>query len=94
MDSLTNRVSGRGVAHAQSLVAPSDAFTAVGALRIWHARVRRDPRSRLTFDALHAAACMEASGNDAARDGLPATAERWYRDAAEVLIESAERRAA
>lgn len=72
----------------------TDAFTAVGALRAWHARVRRDPTSHLTCDALHSAACMEASGNEAARDGLPATAERWYRDAAERLIEGAKGRAA
>jgi hypothetical protein len=72
----------------------SGAFIAVGALRAWQERVRCDPQSRLTDNALHAAACMEANGNDAARDGLPATAEAWYRDAAEVLITSAKRRAA
>lgn len=65
------------------------AFAAVGALRVWQARARRDPRSRLTFDALHSAACLEANGDDALRDGLPATAEAWYRDAAERLIEGA-----
>jgi hypothetical protein len=70
------------------------AFAAVGALRAWRAREERDPRSRLTFDALHAAACMEAYGDDAARAGLPATAGGWYRDAAEALIEGAKRRAA
>ncbi len=69
-------------------------FAAVGALPAWRARVERNPRSRLTFDALHAAACMEAYGDDAARAGLPATADRWYRDAAEVLIEGVKRRAA
>lgn len=70
------------------------AFTAVGALRAWQARVRRDPRSRLTFDVLHSAACREANGNDAARDRLPVIAEAWYRAAAERLIEGAKGAAA
>lgn len=72
----------------------TDAFAAVGALRAWHARERRDPRSRLIFDALHAAACMEANGDDAALQNLSATAEAWYRAAAERLIQGAERCAA
>jgi hypothetical protein len=61
----------------------------VGALRAWQARVARDPASRSLFDTLHAAACREANGDEAARDGLQTAAESWYRDAAETLIEAA-----
>jgi hypothetical protein len=57
----------------------------VGALAMWQERVRRDPSSRLTCDALSAAACMEANGDDAAREGLPAIAAAWYRDASARL---------
>ena len=62
---------------------------ALGALAAWRARVKRDPRSRLTFDTLHSAACLEANAFDAARDGLPAIAEAWNRAAAERLISGA-----
>lgn len=61
----------------------------VGALKAWHARVKRDPRSKMIFDALRSAACLEANGFDAARDGLPATAEAWHRAAADRLIAGA-----
>jgi hypothetical protein len=57
----------------------------VGALATWQERVRNDPRSRLTCDALSAAACMEANGDDAAREGFPAIAAAWYRDASARL---------
>jgi hypothetical protein len=75
---------------SESALAP---FAPVGALRAWQARATRDPRSRLTFDALRSAACAEANGNDAMRDGLPAIASAWYRDAAARLVEGAKQSA-
>jgi len=74
-------------------VTGTELFAIVGALKAWHARCKRDPRSRLTFDALHGAACLEANAMDAARDGLPATAEAWNRAAAERLVSGARSKA-
>ena len=55
---------------------------ALGALAAWRARVKRNPRSIMEFDALHYAASCELNGLEAERDGLPLSAAAWYRDAA------------
>ena len=67
---------------------------AVGALATWRARVRREPRSIATYDALFHAACLEAHGFDALRAGLTATAEAHFERAAKRLATASKGQAA
>lgn len=66
----------------------------IGALAEWQAEMRRGIRDRWTWDALWRAACAEARGRDAIRDGLhPSVVDDERRLAAEILLAGAERSA-
>lgn len=63
----------------------------IGALAEWQAEMRRGIRDRWTWDALWRAACAEARGRDAIRDGQHSVVEQERRLAAEILLADAER---
>lgn len=62
----------------------------IGALAEWQAEMRRGIRDRWTWDALWRAACAEARGRDAIRDGQLSVIEQERRLAAEILVADAE----
>lgn len=62
----------------------------IGALAEWQAEMRRGIRNRRTCDALWRAACAEARGRDAIRDGQHSVVERERRLAAEILLADAD----
>ena len=70
-----------------------------GALRLWHAELRAGYGGQVAarpaswrLDALYRAACCEANGIDAIREGLPGHATLWFAKAAAILIDEANAR--
>ena len=74
----------------------SDPPRPVGVLRLWHEELKRryrgqDPARPATWrcDALYRAACCEANGSAALRQGLASHATYWFARSSSILIEAA-----
>lgn len=69
----------------------------VGALRQWHRELARGYRGQRAEapstwrmnDPVYRAACAEADGNDALRDGRPHAAAEHFQRAAEIIVAAA-----